>query len=86
MDYSVEKLDRSARRVCYYFRDAFSRPELGSYDVENVPGDLCTHAIYSFVGVDDVNWGVLVLNPQVRSILIISVELKNMIEFNFDTD
>ena len=79
MDYSVEKLDRSARRVCYYFRDAFSRPELGSYDVENVPGDLCTHAIYSFVGVDDVNWGVLVLNPQVRSILIISVELKNMI-------
>ena len=37
--YSAGKLDHSARRD---FTEAFNRPELGSYDVENVPSDLRT--------------------------------------------
>jgi chitinase len=37
--------------VCYYGSWAVYRPGDGKFDVENIDPNLCTHAIYTFVGI-----------------------------------
>ncbi|XP_045622862.2 endochitinase [Procambarus clarkii] len=56
--------ERLARRVCYYETWAVHRPEEVHYDIEDIPADLCTHLIYSFCGVSNVTWEVMVLDPE----------------------
>ena len=66
--------DGRGRRTCYYSAWAYSRPELGSYDVEDIPADLCTHLIYSFIGVSNVTWEVLILDPEVGDVVRLRAE------------
>ncbi|XP_037776380.1 endochitinase-like [Penaeus monodon] len=60
---SEQKVDGTpARRVCYFESWAVYRPGPGRYDVEDVPAHLCTHVVYTFVGVSNITWEVLLLD------------------------
>jgi chitinase len=47
--------------VCYYGSWAVYRPGNGKFDVENIDPTLCTHLIYTFVGVSSEG-GVTILD------------------------
>ncbi|XP_064101156.1 endochitinase-like [Macrobrachium nipponense] len=52
------------RRACYYESWGVYRPGEGAYDIDDIPAEMCTHLIYSFCGVSNVTWEILVLDPE----------------------
>ncbi|XP_054166140.1 endochitinase-like [Oppia nitens] len=49
--------------VCYYSAWAVYRADPMSYDIEDIPGELCTHLIYSFVGLDNKTHELKYIDP-----------------------
>ena len=48
--------------ICYWGTWANYRPKLGKFVADNVDGNLCTHLIYSFAGLDTTNWNIKTLD------------------------
>lgn len=52
-----------AKIVCYFTTWASYRPSPMNYNVKDIPVDICTHVIYSFVGLDNTTWQLTSLDP-----------------------
>ncbi|XP_033215238.1 acidic mammalian chitinase-like [Belonocnema kinseyi] len=45
-------IDSQKKIVCYFASWAYSRDSIGKYDISNIDPTLCTHLIYSFIGLN----------------------------------
>ncbi|XP_033336669.2 putative chitinase 2 [Megalopta genalis] len=49
--------------ACYVVSWAWYRPSPGKFGIKNLRGDLCTHIIYAFAGINATDWTIRSLDP-----------------------
>ena len=59
---SLSVTDHEKVVICYWGTWANYRPGEGKFVSSNVDGDLCTHLIYSFAGLDTNTWSIKTLD------------------------
>uniref|UniRef100_A0A182S5W7 GH18 domain-containing protein n=1 Tax=Anopheles maculatus TaxID=74869 RepID=A0A182S5W7_9DIPT len=52
------------RLICYYTNWSHARPEAYAYQIEDIPGNLCTHVAYTFVGLNGTTSQLVSLKPE----------------------
>src|SRR5687767_12112765 len=52
------QITEEKRIVCFYGTWAKWRDAPMNYTADNIPTDLCTDVVYSFVGIDRHTWGI----------------------------
>lgn len=50
--------------VCYLSSSAHMIPKPFNHDINDISGNLCTHLIYSFVGLNNQTWKLSSINPE----------------------
>ena len=58
-----EDTEMSAKIVCYYSAWAVYRDQPMDYDIEDIPAEMCTHLIYSFIGLDNKTYELKMIGP-----------------------
>ncbi|XP_058130647.1 endochitinase-like [Anopheles ziemanni] len=53
------------RMICHYTTWSQGRANPYSYRIEDIPGDLCTHVVYNFVGVDSEEYELTTLQREI---------------------
>lgn len=59
----ANRIAASPRLVCYYTNWSHGRPKEYSYQIEDIPGELCTHVAYNFVGVNEDTSELVSIKP-----------------------
>ncbi|XP_022664603.1 endochitinase-like [Varroa destructor] len=54
----------SPKVVCYFSAWALYRPFPMNYDIDDIPGERCTHLVYAFVGLSNQTWELFSIDPE----------------------
>lgn len=52
------------RFVCHYTTWSRGRPDQGAFQIDDIPGRLCSHVVYNFLGVNETSHQLELLQPE----------------------
>lgn len=55
---------KGRRIICHYTTWSRTRQDDGAYNIEDIPGDLCSHVVYNFVGIDEKTFQLTSMQPE----------------------
>lgn len=61
----VASKEKGPRMICHYTTWSQGRADPYSYRIEDIPGNLCTHVVYNFVGVDSEEYTLTSLQHEI---------------------